>query len=128
MKKQLFLAVLLSSVFLICTGQSWISSNQISSTVSFEISSKITPTGEVLSYGYFQGTLSSAGGISITSYGGSDYYLIKFIRDGSVDWITKNFGSTLSDFVIGGLAIDNNENLIISGGFIGYFKYTPMIL
>ena len=48
--------------------------------------------------------------------GGRDYYLIKFLTNGKVDWM-KNFGSTGSDFVSGGLAVDNSNQIFISGGF-----------
>ncbi len=81
MKKALFTAFLVFAGFQLGFGQDWISSNQISSTGTFiTIASKINNNGEVLTYGYFTGTLSSAGGKSITSLGGRDYYLIKFLQ------------------------------------------------
>lgn len=106
-------------------AQSWINSNKISSTQSFiQISSVINNGGEIFSYGYFEGTLSSAEGKLISSFGGRDYYLIKFLQDGKVDWM-KNFGSNLTDFTSGGIAIDNDQNIYISGGFQGNIKYSP---
>jgi len=124
MKKALLLIVLLGFGFIHLFAQSWISSNKISCTVSFtEISSKINSFGEVISYGYFEGILSSSGGISVTSNGGRDYYLIKFLQDGTIDWM-KNFGSTSSDYVFGGLSVGNDGSIIISGGFLGTLKYS----
>ncbi len=36
----------------------------------------------------------------------------------------KNFGSTTTDFLSGGMAVDGNNDIIISGGFTGTLKYT----
>ncbi len=124
MRKILFLVVLFGSGYVQLNAQSWTSSNKISCTQSFiEISSKINSNGEIFSYGYFEGTLSSSGGSTITSYGGRDYYLIKFNEDGKVDWM-RNYGSNLSDYVFGGLAVISDGSILLSGGFRGYFKYT----
>ncbi len=125
MKKALYLTILLAFSLVYVNAQSWIGSNKISCTQSFiEISSTINSNGEILSYGYFEGTLSSSGGQSITSYGGRDYYLIKFLSNGTVDWM-KNFGSTLSDYVFGGVSVSSGGDILLTGGFLGNFKYSP---
>ncbi|MBN1181835.1 MAG: T9SS type A sorting domain-containing protein [Bacteroidales bacterium] len=106
-------------------SQSWISSNRISSTVTIlELDSKINNDAEVFSFGCFQGTLTSSGGITISSNGGRDYYLIKFLQNGQVDWM-HNIGSDLNDGFTGGISIDPAGDIYITGSFQDYLKYTP---
>ena len=107
-------------------SQSWTSSSMISTTGSFtEITAKLSPDGGLLAYGYFNGTLYSSDSISTTSNGKRDYYLIKFLPDGSVDWM-KNFGGTASEYTSGGMTLDSSNNIYISGGFQGSIKISTL--
>ena len=116
--------MLLTSIPLL-HSQSWISSNRILSTNTIvEISSDINTSGEVYSFGHFIGSLSSTDGQSVTSYGGRDYFLVKFLSNGEVDWM-RNLGSNLNEFVNGGISVDVDGSVIVAGTFQGYFKYTP---
>ncbi len=79
----------------------------------------------MLAYGYFNGTLFSSDSISTTSNGKRDYYLIKFLPDGSVDWM-KNFGGADSEYTSGGMTLDSLGNIYISGGFQGSIKISTL--
>ena len=101
MKKIGLIGIIIFSLFAKLESQSWISSNKIASSNSFiQIASKTNNDGEVLTYGYFEGILSSSEGKSITSAGLRDYYLIKFFLDGKVDWM-KNFGGSQNEYISG---------------------------
>jgi len=122
MKKIVWLIVLIILGNLEILAQSWTASNMISTSGSFtEITAKLSLEGDILAYGYFNGTLFSSDGISTRSNGKRDYYLIKFLPDGNVDWM-KNFGSTSSEYTTGGMTLDSLSNIYISGGFQGSIK------
>jgi len=123
--RRLFLILILSgSCWISIQSQSWTFSNMISAAGSFtEINSRLSIEGEILSYGYFNGTLMSADSILLLSSGGRDYYLIKFQPDGNVEWM-KSFGSSVSDYTAGGIALDSSGNIYISGGFHQSIKFS----
>ena len=126
MKKIVWLIALIMLGNLDILAQSWTASNMISTSGSFtEITSKLSPDGDLLAYGYFNGTLYSSDSISTTSNGKRDYYLIKFLPDGSVDWM-KNFGGTASEYTSGGMTLDSSNNIYISGGFQGSIKISTL--
>jgi len=122
MKKTILLLVILACGLNIIHAQSWLSSNMVSASSTWkELDSRISLDGGLLTYGYFSGTLTSADGKSIESNGDRDYYLINFSNDGKLEWM-KNFGSSLSDYITGGLSTDTAGNIYISGGFRGLLK------
>lgn len=105
-------------------SQSWISSSQISSSNDIVlIQSAINNVGEVISFGYFLGTVTSSDGKSINSFGDRDYFLIKFNIDGGVEWM-RAIGSDLKDYIAGGVGVDLDNNIYVSGGFKGYLKFS----
>ncbi|MEN8202178.1 MAG: T9SS type A sorting domain-containing protein [Bacteroidota bacterium] len=122
MKRATLLLLIFACGLNMIHAQSWISSNMVSSSGSWkELDSRISLNDGLLTYGYFDGTLNSAGGKSITSNGDRDYYLINFSQDGNVEWM-KSFGSSISEYITGGLCIDTSGNIFISGGFQGLLK------
>jgi SprB repeat/Secretion system C-terminal sorting domain len=123
MKKILFAAIVLFWVNHLF-AQSWISSSQISASSDLlEHASVIDDNGNIFTFGSFEGTMSLPDGNTITSYGGRDYYLIKYLPDGSVDWVA-NYGGTSNEFGAGGLNVDANGNAYITGAFQGVMNYS----
>ncbi|MDF1573608.1 MAG: T9SS type A sorting domain-containing protein [Bacteroidales bacterium] len=123
--KNFIISVLLAvTSFTNVLSQSWVTSSQISSTNDIVvIQSTINNVGEVIVFGYFLGTLTSNNGQSIDSYGDRDYFLIKFNTDGGVVWM-KAIGSELREYLSGGVGIDQDNNIYVSGGFQSYLKYS----
>mgnify|MGYP006288601483 CR=1 FL=1 len=124
MKKKDILMILIALFAISLYSQSWISSNKISCTETMlEVDSEVNSNGEVYSFGYFSGVLKSAEGITISAYGGRDYFIIKFLPDGKVEWMS-NLGSNTDDWVMGGIGLDTDGNIYITGAFQNYLKYS----
>ena len=71
--------------------------------------------GNTVLLGSFTGTVSSTGGLSVTSAGESDVLLAKFSASGVSLW-TKRFGGAGSDQGTG-LALDPTGNIFVTGTF-----------
>jgi len=121
------LLVILSVLFFggYLSAQSWISSSQVTSTETMtEISSTIDENGNVIIFGYFNGSFSAPNGEVLTSYGSRDYFLMKFLANGDFAWMS-NYGSTAKEYSNGGMKTDAEGNIYITGGFRDYLKYSP---
>lgn len=82
--------------------------------------------GDVLTIGYFQGTVDfdpNAGVTNLTSQGGYDIYAQKLDANGNLLW-AKSVGGTNSDY---GYAVttDNSNNVYLSGRFGGTVDFDP---
>ena len=106
-------------------SQSWVRSTILFSDNDInEIQSAISSDGSVFTLGYFSGTLESKSGILLNTEGGRDYFLAKFSSGGSVEWL-KQFGGPDPEFFTGGVSIDSNDAIFITGAFFNYLKYSP---
>ena len=106
-------------------SQSWQSSNRlISDQEVVSIGSDTDDDSNIYILGYFTTTLRASSGESVTSYGGRDYFVVKFDSLSNVIWL-KNLGSPLNDFVGGGLDVSEDGSIFITGGFRDEFFYTP---
>ncbi len=106
-------------------SQSWNRSNRIFSSSNIaEIESEIDSDGNVIVFGFFDGSLSNSNGVQIVSYGATDYFIAKFLNDGSLSWMT-NVGSNLPEFVFGGIDIGQNDEIFITAAFLGQVYYSP---
>jgi len=123
MKKLFIFLVLMASVSML-KSQSWVSSNGLFSDEDVNtVNSAITSDGSVVVLGYFKGNIHTPAGETIVSYGDRDYFLAKFEPLGSLDWITS-LGSTFPDFVTGGIGIDSNDDIYVTGSFMGDLYYS----
>ncbi len=123
--KKLFLIALIAVFFMQVKSQSWQSSNRlISGEEVVSITSDTDADANIYVFGYFTLTLSASSGESVTSYGGRDYFVAKFDSLSNVIWL-RNLGSSLSDYVGGGMEVANDGSVYITGGFRGDFFYSP---
>ncbi len=121
--KKIITIVLLFSLALPISAQSWISSNVIFGTADVtEVSSTNTSDNGVVSLGFFTGTISRSD-ISLESYGGRDYFLAKFDDSGNLEWMNQ-LGGNVSDYVLGGVDEFSPGFIYVSGAFKNYLKYT----
>jgi putative metal-binding protein len=74
------------------------------------------PSGNVIIYGYFNGTIDLGGG-PLPSAGGSDLYVAKYSPTGVHLW-SKRFGDSTNQ-LSKGLAVDASGNIIITGTING---------
>ena len=74
------------------------------------------PSGNVIAYGYFNGTINLGGG-PLASAGGSDLYLVKYSPTGMHLW-SKRFGDGANQ-IAKGVATDAAGNIIITGTVAG---------
>lgn len=80
---------------------------------------KVGASGNVYVTGYFNGIISFDATHSLTTTGGTgnDIFVCSYTSDGDVRW-AKKFGGTSDDGGID-LAIDNNENVYVTGFYQG---------
>ncbi len=123
MKKALLTCIF--SVVLHCTfAQSWTYSNRISGSEDLvTISSTTDLDDNIILFGHFSGTVETEG-ITLTTYGGRDYFLVKVNPLGEIEWL-RQLGSTGSDYVGGGICACVDGNIYLTGGYRDDFKYTP---
>lgn len=86
----------------------------------------VSPGGNTYYTGEFTGTYDFDHGSSVanlTSAGNSDIFVAKYDTEGNYDW-ALSFGDPGNDYahVIG---IDDNENIIVSGGITGTVDFDP---
>jgi hypothetical protein len=77
----------------------------------------VDSSGSVVVVGCFKGNVNF-GGVTLSSTGLNDIYLVKFAATGSLQW-AKRFGGTADDRAKG-VAIDSGNNIYITG----YFRNT----
>lgn len=123
--KKLLVILVFSMIASHVYSQSWLNSNRLlSDSEVVLIDSDIDTSASVIIYGYFTGTLTASSGEFITSYGGRDYFVVKFDSLSNVLWL-KNLGSSGNDYVDGGMAVNEDGSIYITGGFRNVFNYTP---
>jgi uncharacterized protein (AIM24 family) len=77
-------------------------------------------TDNVVVTGNFAGTADFGGG-PLSSAGGYDIFVAKYSANGSYLW-SKRFGNTSDDFGYG-VAVDANDNIIVTGSFGGTVNF-----
>jgi hypothetical protein len=89
-----------------------------------EVSAEFMPTGlavnadgSAIVTGYFYGTVTFAGGNSLTGAGGYDLFMVKYASDGALLW-SRRFGGTGSETATA-LATDGMGNLFVTGWIQG---------
>lgn len=125
MKKLLFIALLLSSPFLYSQNFDW--AKAISGGSTQQINSIVTDkSGNTYSVGIFKGTGDFDPGMGVTSLssnGNYDFFLLKLDSIGQFQWV-KQFGGAGIDEA-NSIAIDNHDNLIITGNYRGTVDFDP---
>jgi len=124
-KIKIFIGILLVTFLSLNSyAQSWKSSNTLQGTDNITvIESKIDSEGSVYVYGFFVGTLQPSSGEELVSLGSRDYFLIKFLQNGDIQW-TKQLGGPSFEYISGGIGIDSNDDIYITGGYRTYLKYS----
>ncbi|MFH0757928.1 MAG: hypothetical protein V2B15_11625, partial [Bacteroidota bacterium] len=124
MKKNiLFLAFFLIPLGII--GQAWTYSNKISSTEDIiAINSSVDINGNVYIFCHFYGSLTAPDGEVFDSYGGRDYFIIKFTELGKYEWL-RQFGSNEDEFTFGDISTSSDGYIYAAGGFKGTLHYSP---
>ena len=79
----------------------------------------VTPSGDVFVTGYFN-TSATFGGITVTSNGGYDVYLVKYNSSGVAQWVKGGIGSSTDYDEAFDVAVDASGNSFV----IGYFEGT----
>jgi gliding motility-associated-like protein len=115
MKKIVFLLLFIIelSPSNVCKSQTWIASTKINASEIEPRYSVIDNQNNLFILSYFTDTIYSP--INIISYGVRDLLVTKINSSGSVIW-NKRIGNVSTD-VTGGIAIDNNGNIYISGTY-----------
>lgn len=72
--------------------------------------------GDIYITGHFSGTISIGGSI-VTSNGGLDVFIAKFLNDGSLSWV-KSFGGKFNDYG-NDIKVDENCNAYVTGMYKG---------
>ena len=105
-------------------SQSWVSSNGLFSDNDVNtISSTIASDASVVVLGFFVDNIYPQSGEVINSYGSRDYFVAKFNPQGDLDWL-HNLGSAFPDFVAGGIYCDVNDDVFVTGSFMGDLFYS----
>ncbi|MBN1131775.1 MAG: T9SS type A sorting domain-containing protein [Bacteroidales bacterium] len=123
--RKIILLFYILSVSLILPAQSWISSNRLVGNQDVVvIRSTIDSENSIYTLGFFTGTLMPPNGEVINALGSRDYFLIKYLQSGEVDWI-RHLGGPSLEYVDGGICIDPDDHIYITGGYRNYLKYAP---
>jgi hypothetical protein len=122
MKKLYSLLLLMLCSAILVQAQEWVFARQFSSTGAVDpVDSKLDANGNIYLVGNYVNALT-IGALSPLTYAGSneDIYLCKFSSNGTAIW-ARRLGGTNKELV-GGLAIDVDNNVYVTGGF----RSTPM--
>jgi len=123
MKKQL-LSIMLLLGACVAYSQSWKNSNALFSTDDISIiGSTYDNVGNTLIFGYYTGSISSSTGDVVFSLGDRDLFIAKFDPNSALIWL-KSIGGRERDSGSGGIAIDNDNNVYVTGGFRNYLHYS----
>ena len=122
---KIYLSLLIILLSVNSKAQSWTLSNILFGAGDItEIQSANSSDGSIITLGHFTETIESTSGISLSTYGGRDYFISKMNASGEIEWI-KQLGGPLNDFIIGGITISNDDAIYATGSFNNYLKYTP---
>jgi hypothetical protein len=72
--------------------------------------------GNIYTTGRFEGTVT-VGGLSLTSVGGTDIFVAKFNRFGTVQWLRRGGGSNFVEEEGKSIAVDGSGNVYVTGYF-----------
>ena len=112
----------------IANGQSWTSSNRTVSDEDVAVTKTvIDPDGNIISLGYFEGSVTFSTGESLASEGARDYYLAKYDDTGNLIWL-RGIGGASNEFSQGGVDVDDQGNIYATGGFQGILHYSDTYL
>ncbi len=104
----LLLVLFTPAVF--CDDSTWDWTEQIGSTSSdYGYDVALDSEGNIFVTGYVNGDLPIGGG----SYGGADYFILKYNSSGSLIW-GKQIGSAATD-IGNGIALDSSGNIYVTG-------------
>jgi hypothetical protein len=87
---------------------------------------KINPDGDIFMTGFYSDTVDFDPGASVfnlNSSGANDCFVARFNSDGDLEW-AKSMGGVQSD-AGSSLAIDNSDNVYITGSFNGTADFNP---
>ncbi len=119
MRYSLFFKVLFISLFVYqgnCFSQNWLSSNFFNGEGAVSpIGVASDGEGSIYVYGYFDQTVEIDGN-QYNSTGGRDLFLSKFSSDNQLLWLIP-FGSSSSEYVDGGITINDDNIVYLTGGF-----------
>ncbi len=73
-------------------------------------------SGNIYTTGRFEGTVT-VGGLSLTSAGGTDIFVAKFNRFGTVQWLRRGGGSNFVEEEGKSIAVDGSGNVYVTGYF-----------
>jgi hypothetical protein len=87
--------------------------------------------GAIYFTGKFGGTPSDfdpgAGVVNLTALGYEDIFVLKLNTNGLFQWVKQLGGNTLGDESVGGIKLDNNNNVVLTGSFWGSVDFDPSI-
>lgn len=120
--KKIFLPFMSTVLFLGSSfGQNWINSMIIEGSDIEPRYSVVDKQNNIYLLTNFSDTINSFGNIS---FGLKDLFLLKANSDGIIEW-QKQIGNSNTD-IAGGIAIDNNNNIYITGSFYNYCRFSPI--
>lgn len=123
--KSIFFTSCLVLMGLTLNGQSWSSSTQITGTDDLSVIKSVNDIDDnTIILGQYLGEIDLGSGSLLPSYGGRDYFILKFDSNGALDWAT-NIGGPDSDYVLGGIDTDLNGDVYVSGAFLNKAFFTP---
>ncbi|MDF1572515.1 MAG: T9SS type A sorting domain-containing protein [Bacteroidales bacterium] len=102
-------------------GQGIISSGAINGNGDITIiQSESSSNGDIYVFGHFTGTIDYPSVLG-TSLGGRDYFIAKIDSSLKVQWLSQ-LSSPLSVYVYGGITVDANNDVYVTGGFRNYIR------
>ena len=116
--KQIFISILLITVFFTANSQTLNSGLWIGGSDDDNITgSTFDSEGNYYITGYFKNTLQLQGSSqTVTSVGGSDFYIAKYDTDMELLWVKSGGGSTGFDWT-NEIALNTNNEIIVTGYF-----------
>jgi gliding motility-associated-like protein len=122
--KRIVIVTLLTFTFICISNemysQPWFTSKVIKGSDIEPKYSIIDNSGSIIILAAFADTIYNP--YNLISYGARDLLLIKINNSGQLLWY-KRMGSKSAD-IAGGIAIDNNDNIYVTGNFYGHCKFT----
>ncbi|MGZ4042542.1 MAG: choice-of-anchor tandem repeat GloVer-containing protein, partial [Bacteroidia bacterium] len=83
----------------------------------------IDNSGNIYAIGQGGGASMNFGGYTYTSFGSSDFFIVKYNSAGTVQWVTSAGGSNYA--TPGGIAMDYNKSIYVTGSFNGTATFGP---
>lgn len=127
MKKLILIAALLLPIQLLAQSLEYAWAKRVGGQNDAELLWRVAvdDSGNVFSAGCFRGTFSDQG-ITVTSTGQVDVILLKYNKDGILQWVKT--GGGLSTDIAYGVDTDNDGNVYITGAFSGLAVFDTTFL